>query len=592
MDDLRRRRGSASAALIITAVAVCLTATVMYLRMSLLYPLAGDDPRNTVTNYYYITHISPLDYIKDVLDTILRGRLETTNRCFPFAMFFGWPRYLASGSIVTYRLYIIAVTCVALLLNAALWWRVTKDRWFALACLAFTPLMFSICARYDSNAFYSYHALVQQTLIWFLLSAHATVSWARTRHWRWALIALFFTVVCCGTYEIGYVFIFALGFLCLMLHDRFWTAVCTGLPALCGEVLSFLRYCYVVGTEGMNGEITVSMKASGIVRAWVQQMSGAFPYNEMIASKRPLFVSYTLGDFFWPLLLVLVAGWALCKACAALDRRKKLCLVGFGVSLLVFPAVLIAVTGKFQDEHWLSWEHSWLPAVVESFGVALIALVLLQAGFQWLRSGGVRRAASVVLLAAFATVLTAGSAWQRASVRHEGLHYQPVVQNYELRARSMEDGLLDQVPEKATVVCDYTVWGGNVDVQSMYLQRYTDRELSGWDQDSWRGASERPETSSLYGMGVSEGFTAYDAVWMAKAQNADATLLQDPVLYVDGDCVPADACLTYLIDDGGGEEPVSVPLRELPHGESNGDNEYFMQLSDENIIWDSFSFVP
>lgn len=572
---------------------VALVAAVGYLKVTLLAPLGGDDQMNNLNAYYELTHTSVWELLKQELAGIWQALTLKISRFFPFSSLPMPLRYWFKGNIDRYRLFIIGHTLVDAALLGLLVNRATGSKRLGGAMFALLPLMFSLWTDYTSNGLYSYEALPQMALFPALLAGLCMVALHKSGHWRWAILGGFLTFYACGTYEIGYTYIFMLGVLALLLEPRFWKAVRLGLPFLAGEVTALCIYVLssrlnASGSGDSYAGVEASLELGEILRTWVQQMSAGFPLNTMLlADYHP--TSYTAGDILWPLVLAAICVCFLWLGRPQLTRRQGICLFFMGVAMLAGPAFLVGLSSKYQDG-WVSWTSAYIPAVVESFGVALMVVVVLAGLFGLVSSSRFARVGMPVLALVVLVSLTACGAYQRAAARQQiGTEKR---ETYEFLCDSVEAGLVTDVPEESPLVCEFNVWGGDKHAQEMFFLRYGDCQRNAYHVNAWE-ADPQPNGEPIYFLCYANFYEGYDVVWVAHVTD-DMTRYADSVkIYIEGDKVPSDATLSYITQEEGGAEiwhEVSIDL--LPQTEPDENGDYFVMVEDENIISRRISLWP
>lgn len=570
-----------TAALVLGAL-VAIAAGVMYLRVTTLAPLGGDDCINNPSTYYRVMTEPYGALLLEGLKSVWNAFTLKTGRFFPFAVLsglFSWP---FRETVDAYRIYIICYTLAVAAVLGILFWQITRSRAAGLAVLATVPLMFCLWYENSVNGMYSYAALPQSTLLPALLAACCTVCWARTRHIRWAVVAGFFMLVACGTYEIGYTYIALLGLLALYLHDKIRESAKTLLPGFVGMLAALGFYIgNSMNASALGGGyvgVQPSFDPAAILRTWMQQMSAAFPLNPILLSGERLGTP-SAGDIVWSVLLaVLAVGAAYAARCKL--RGKQLVLVFLvGLSMLAGPALLIALSSKYQSQHWVNWGQGYISAVVESFGVGLMLQALLIALFGWLRQhsryGAI--AAAIVLMISLATC----GAVQRATTQARYIGSRGELDNH---ADSLSSGLLDEVPEEANVVTGITVWGGSDDAVRAFIRRYTGRTMDAYCKTNWLAAPVA-DSEPVYLYQSNGAYRGCTMIWLGRAQDETLALMDGLKIYVNGNQIANDASLHYnIIDEAGQTVECSVNLQELPQSDRNERNGYFVWVEDTDIL--------
>lgn len=570
-------------------VLAVLFVSVMFLRVTRLYPIAGDDASNHNWFYYDVTHKSFFQYLAEECKYIWGFFAMKMGRFYPFCRAPAMLISYASKNVHTYRLFLILFTCLVTLTGALLLKRLTDSRFLALAYLCVMPMMFDIAGSYGRNGLYSYDALPQRALLAFLFAAHAMISWNRTHKWYWAAAAALLMFSSCGTYEIAYTYILAGAFFALMLCGDWKEAGRTWIPLPAGGAVAFVLYVINALKRGMAGSTGLSLNLPAIASAFAKQASGGFPLNTSLIRKLQA-GALTVDDLAWPILLT--AGVLLCLYYGriALTKKQVLCLAGSGAVLLAGPALVLSLSGKYQDPHWVSWTHAYIPAVVESFGVGLLFLLLLV----WLaRPVSKKKAVQTgkrVLLGLVGLSMVVGSGWlhgvARANAPEEALA------QYELYIRSLKNGSVDGVGNEDKIVSTYSVWGGDTNAEIGFYLRHTDRRLDTQYIGTWKNEGSPMPAGVLYLNGACPGYEGRGAFFLAKAQDSSLMCLDDVTLYVDGEIVPDTASVSYSKAVNGGTESAAVPLSSLQQTQRDEDGGYFAYLGDDGIITGSLALIP
>lgn len=569
-------------------LAVALVAAVGYLKVTLLAPLGGDDQYGNLSVYYKLTTQGAWDVWMQELQGIWQALTLNDSRFFPFNSLPAPIRYWLRGNISSYRLYIIGHTLVDAAVLGLLVSKATGRKALGGAAFALLPLMLCLFDYYQNNGMYSYAALPQAVLLPALLAGLCMVALHKSRHVRWAVLGGLLTFWSCGTYEMGYTYIFMLGVLALLLEPRFWRAVCLGLPFLAGELAALFFYIMssrLHASQGVYEGVQVAMEPAAVLRTWVQQMSGGFPLNiPLLSDAEPQ--NLTAGDVVFPFLLALVMVLFLLLGKPSLTLRQGGCLLFMGGTMVAGPALLIGLSGKYQS--WVTWTGAYIPATAESFGVALLVLTVLCALFQLARRGP--RWLMLSLAAAVLVGLTACGAYQRACTRERCDN--GARDTYELLCGSVEAGLAADIPEQAPLVCEFNVWGGDKSAQEMFFLRYGNVQRNAYHVDSWE-QSPQSNGEDVYFLCYITGYEGYDVVWLARTTD-ETTLYADSVrVYIQGSRVPADAVLSYLtVGADGNEVWHEVRIADLPRTEPNDNGDYFVTLEGENIVSRRISLWP
>ena len=559
--------------------AVCLLSLVAgwwYLSITTCAPLGGDDEIINLQNYYYATHHAFWEVLVANWKEILPQFLLQGGRFRPFSSppVIGWTSYFL-GDLVGYRLYILAWTYADILLASWLVGKAARNAKVGALCFCLLPMMFSLWQDSTGNSMYSYGALVQSTLLPVLLAGLCVLRWQETGHKRWAVLGAYCAFHACATFEIGFVYIVPLFGLAWMYTGKLRPALRLSVPVLAGEAVAL---AFNFGARAVNalraagllagdvadlGGISPNFDLVAILRTWIMQMSAGFPLNAMIAGKmRP-------GQIEWS---DVVCGVLLAAAVIAVlavlqhlpDRKENLLLFLSGLAMLSAPALMIAVSPKYQKAGNVDWRHGYIPQTVESFGVGLMAVAVLIALLRWARSKGWwprwRVAVSVVL-----AVGMAGSVvWQRAATRSA---YGGGGREYTVFGEAVEAGIAEPAGTQDPVVCDYMIWGGNLTAQKAFFQRYADTDTNAHALQVWR--SEEHEEDTVYRLGISRGEdTRYDAAWFALGADKALETVTDVTVYLP-ERADKQAVVHYTTRAADGTETeYSIPAQDLYTGDT------------------------
>ena len=198
--------------------------------------------------------------------------------------------------------------------------------------------------------------------------------WQDTGHKRWAVVAAYCALHACATFEIGFVYIVPLFGLAWLYTGKVRPALRLSLPILAGEGAAL---AFNVGARVVN-----ALRAAGILAGDAANLDGISPHFDLVAILRTWVMQISAG-FPTP--------------------RENGILFLTGLAMLSAPALLIAVSPKYQQDGNVDWRHGYIPQTVESFGVGLMTAAVLIWLLRWARQQGWwprRRAVVSVLLAA------------------------------------------------------------------------------------------------------------------------------------------------------------------------------------------------
>lgn len=578
--------------------AVCLLSLVAgwwYLSIITCAPLGGDDEIINLQNYYFATHHTFWEVLAANWKEILPQFLLQSGRFRPFSSppLIGWTSYFL-GDLVGYRLYILAWTYADILLAAWLVGKAARNVRVGALCFCLLPMMFSLWQDSTGNSLYSYGALVQSTLLPVLLAGLCILRWQDTGHLRWAVLGAYCAFHACSTFEIGFVYIVPLFGLAWMYTGKVRPALRLSVPVLAGEavtlafnlgarVVNSLRSAGLLAGDVQDlGGISPNFDPVAILRTWVMQMSAGFPLNAMIAGKmRPGQIEWS--DVVCGVLLAVAVIAVLAALQRLPDRKENLLLFLSGLAMLSAPALMIAISPKYQKAGNVDWRHGYIPQTVESFGVGLMAVAVLIALLRWAR--GKRwwprwRVAVSVMLA----VGMAGSVvWQRAATRAA---YAGGGRDYTVFGEAVEAGIAEPAGAQDPVVCDYMIWGGNLTAQKAFFQRYADTDTNAHALQVWR--SEEHEEEIVYRLGITRGEnTRYDAAWFARGADEALETVTDVTVYLPSRA-DQDAVLHYTTRAADGTETqYAAPVQELYTGDAGNGGQWLQLDTQDPVVGDS-----
>lgn len=579
--------------------AVCLLSFVAgwwYLSITTCAPLGGDDEIINLQNYYFATHHSFWEVLAANWKEILPQFLLQIGRFRPFSSppVIGWTSYFL-GDLVGYRLYILAWTYADIALAAWLTGKATRSKAVGALCFCLLPMMFSLWQDSTGNSLYSYGALVQSTLLPVLLAGLCMLRWQDTNHKRWAVLAAYCAFHACATFEIGFVYIVPLFGIAWLYTGKVRPALRLSVPILVGEgvtlafnvgarVVNMLRAAGVLAGEAADlGGISPNFDLPAILRTWVMQMSAAFPLNAMIAGKvRPGTIE--ISDILCGVVLA-AAVIVVLAALRNLPRRKEnLLLFLTGLAMLSAPALLIAVSPKYQQAGNVDWRHGYIPQTVESFGVGIMAVALLIALLRWARGKTWwprwRGALSLVL-----AVGMAGSVvWQRAATRSA---YAGGGRDYTVFGEAVAAGIAEPAGTQEPVVCDYMIWGGNLTAQKAFFQRYADTDTNAHALQVWR-SEDHSQEETVYRLGIGRGQNKrYDIAWFALGVDEALETVTDVTIYLP-EQADDNGMLHYTTRAADGTETeYTVPAQDLYAGDADGGGQWLQLSAQDPIVGDS-----
>ena len=507
---------------------------VLYLRVTVSIPPEGDD-KLTLNLWLYDFQRMPFwQYALQDLQGRLRYFTLQEVRFFPFH----YPNavdLLFYTSLTHYRLYIIAWTGAAAFAVSRVAARLGSGDALALGSFALALA----AAPIWNEGMYSYYAVPQRALFWAMTAWLCLFAWQGTRHRRWAVLGAVLSFIACGTYEIGYVFALLALVVWLLRRRSVKNALLDTAPAL-GGMGAALVFHVLCGRNGGTGN-ELSLDIPAVLRVTVQQM--AAPFKKLRGR--------TLGA-----------------------------LAGFGLAVWALPALLLALSARYQQPEAITWQWGYIPAAASSIGFTLLvaALLALLAGLCRKLPKVLSVVSRLALTAALAAGLCLNGGYLRGVVR---THHAENLAAYQFFVRTIEAGLADAVQSDDLILCNENVWDSNAEAESAFFSRFTGRALHA--QVLW---TENPATDGdAYAYQTYRNYGGYDLAWCGRLQSADSDLMDGVQVYVQSAYVPDNAVIKYKVRLADGtEEARAICLLDCTQTPRDRNGDYLATVEDTSIV--------
>ena len=326
------------------------------------------------------------------------------GRFFPFSDYC-YLLYYFVPSVLAYKCLIILFTYIDCLLAGICVKKISQSRAAGYLTMLLFPLATQLTSEFDSGL-YCFHMLVQMTFFWILLSLICTLAFIdrikRAEEEKnngksesaagkvitiifWILSGLFLFMAL-GTYEVAFVMVAFIGL-------GVWGYTGKFLKTLKYLIPDFIAYaaCIVIniilkmGASDGYGGTTISLNFQAVFITFLKQIYSTIPlartFYITLSEEFPYEKELFLGAFSWTDIVMVLAFIALLYILVRqlrknkMEGRKLLFLFLSGLSLLVFPACLVAITEKYQAE--LLWGQGHLCTLVQSFGLAILLVCLV-----------------------------------------------------------------------------------------------------------------------------------------------------------------------------------------------------------------------
>ena len=561
------------AALAVLYLAV-FAAAVMYLRVTISVPAEGDDKLTLNGWLYDMGRMSFWQYALQDLKERLSFFLLKQVRFFPFH----YPNAVALlfyRTLASYRLYIIAMTGAAAFLVSRVAAKLSRSNALALGAfglaLAAAPIF--------NEGMYSYYAVPQRTLLWAAASWLCLFYLHESHHRAWGVAAAVLAFIACGTYETGYVY----AVLALLLWVVYTRSVRGGLrasaPVLGGMAVAFCFHFASSRHGGTGNELSLDIPA--VLRVTVQQMAASLPgLNSRLLQEDAGVI--TNGDRLWPLALGVLAGLLIFFGVPFKKLRGRTlgALAGFGLAVWALPALLLALSARYQQPEAITWQWGYIPAAASSIGFTLLvaALLALLAGLCCKLPKVLSVVSRLALTAALAVGLCLNGGYLRGVVR---THHAENLAAYQFFVRTIEAGLADAVQSDDLILCNENVWDSNAEAESAFFSRFTGRALHA--QVLW---TENPATDGdAYAYQTYRNYGGYDLAWCGRLQSADSDLMDGVQVYVQSAYVPDNAVIKYKVRLADGtEEARAICLLDCTQTPRDRNGDYLATVEDTSIV--------
>lgn len=434
-----------------------------------------------------------LKYIpgRGVWTTVANAYVEWLNvgRFFPFSeycllMFYYIPSRLG------YKIAILVISYIVSVLFGMCINKVSGNRYMGYATMLLFPLCTQLTSDFDS-ALYSFHALIQMTFLWVLLSLWCIIKcvesekkWAKIVTWILSGVFLFFAL---GSYEVAFVLAIFVGLAVWGYTGNFLRTLKLLIPDFIAYGVAVAINLYLrlnIHTVGYDG-ISINLEPIAVIKTFIIEITATFPlcrmlyWNSMVenAGISTYISNIRFTDVLMVLLFIAILVYIVKKLYKTLDNIKALLFLFLGgVSLMVLPAMLIAVSFMYQQTLDIGTGHLCL--YVQSFGLILIVLSMLI-----LIMRKCSKKASLIIITILAVisvpVMVLQEADARVSVEEKNEYYQRPVNNV---SDAIHDGVLDMVGDEDILVGVSDYYYDVTNTEAFYA-RYAYRHINTIDND-------------------------------------------------------------------------------------------------------------
>lgn len=287
------------------------------------------------------------------------------------------------NAVFFYKLFIVLLTLVNVWLCGVLIEKISHSKRLKLFVMLVLPVFFQIAVS-TFNALYSFHGLLQNVMLFGLLSLIFMVNAIDRQKKRYVVFSTIFMACSMLLYEVGFMFIFALFVVTYINKDKKFVARLKSiLPQLIVFVLILLVNVYarqnaIADTyEGVNLHLG---SIAAIIKTFIKQFSGSLPLTQAVAGGVDLIRvnSQIIIQQIICLLLFAVLAYFIVFRLEGEDvkqnKRPNVILLLIGFIFVATPCALISVSARYQVEVHFGASH--LPVYAEWLGMAIITTVL------------------------------------------------------------------------------------------------------------------------------------------------------------------------------------------------------------------------
>ncbi len=432
------------------SVALVVIAAALVLSPVLATGFYGDDASDANLNGALALHRTSA--LQAALATALLW-VEANGRLFPLYVIEKYAVFHLLPGVVAYKLFLAGLTLVTLV---AFLFFIGSLAGFEFAAVAALFAALSLQMRGYHDALYSYNGMIQIMLLIMFASLWCWRTYLRGGSPLWGTCAVVLYGANCLTYEFSYLF--------FPLYAAVSPA--TSPRALLRATGPFAALTLVVAlTSGV-------LRSHAAIAAGSAYAIGGGPVDYLTALGRQLAAALPLSYYGWnpsqifpalPQLFDRSGGYAFSLWAALFFALVALLVMGsdrdvaargglpmqrlawFGAGLWVLPALLVALSAKYQRE--LTWGIGYLPVLIELFGVALLLGLCAVAVLRALPPGAARSAGLVVL----AAICGMGGAITLADNRRLALELTPWRVSRSVLASALAQGVASAVPDGSTL---------------------------------------------------------------------------------------------------------------------------------------------
>lgn len=408
------------------------------------------------------------------------------GRVFPLGSFilllFNALAYASSASFY-YKLYIVLMTLANVWLCGVLVEKISHSKRLKLFVMLVIPLFFQI-AFGIFNALYSFHGLLQNVMLFGMLSALFAIYYFEKQKKTYMMLSTFFMACSMLLYEVGFLFIFIIMIIALVKKDR---SITGRLKSITPQLIVFTVILMVNVYARLNADVAPYSGVAfhlddlkTIIITFTKQFSAAIPLTQALLNRVDITGALGIRHFICLLMFILLLYFIVFKTKKTDDpknMKSNILLILIGCIFVIIPCVLISLSLRYQTRD-VYFGGGHLPAYTEWFGMALVATGLFS-----IISEKIRKKLVIYLLCALI-----GIPILIININTMNLFFismkPPTVAAREAYVNAIKTGFYDEIDESGLLVYDnspqyYALPNGD------FFATYADRKIAAEDVNTY-----------------------------------------------------------------------------------------------------------
>lgn len=415
-----------------------------------------------------------------------------------------------------YKLLIVTTMFLDALVVSGIVKELSKSKILSYLCVVVFPAMISFRATYYTGV-YAFHGLIQLCMFFTLLAVYLYIRYRRTEKIRYQVLSCISWFVALGLYEVSYVLCvcFIIALICIdgwdYVKKNFWKSIKTGLPQIIIMVVwvIFNIVIKMLATGNYDG-ITPSFNPVKVIVTFLKQCSGGIGFGAAVAElfngDREFWIDFIRNNIgiaeILSYILFFAAFLFVVLYLKDKEKNKLTGMVWLGVTLVVLPSTLIAISSKYQES--IGWFRGYLPAYFGSWGFAIIAAVIVVAIGRKIKSRKMFVWFNIIMAALFTFVFTFDNIVGNYSQRDADAFYQDDVDSVR---NSINAGLFDNTGLDYILDTSYSIYALDATYTNRAYAAWLRRKnnVYGWD-DVYEDKLNSTKLNELYDTMKNKGF--------------------------------------------------------------------------------------